>query len=198
MAKSKVAKGSWTVEEITRALYEWPTDTPITDPLTEKVERGLIALIPVDVYPFALSLMSTSDGFISKRLALALINWLLLDKESWQADADKVLSLRRMRVGRLVDAIKVFQPVLPTDDMTSAAIIMRKVADWNFWNLGKSDFSLATTYLAQASEMPLFHVLDALTVMTRNGFDTAAALQSVIIWRNHISPELVIKQLELL
>lgn len=195
---TRTAKGSWTMEELQRVIFEWPSDTPMLDPISEKVQNALTATIPFDLYPFALELISTKDGFISKKLALALIAFLVLDRQNWLVDADKVLSLRRVRVGKFVDLIKNTQTVLETQNLNDAAAIMARVGNNNFWHIEKSDFSLATTYLSQVSKVPIFGVLDALNILNRDGYDVAAALGSVIIWRKHLQPEFKPQQLELL
>lgn len=176
------SKGSWTPEEIYKAIWDWPNDTPMLEPISDKVRTALAQILPYDLLPYVLNEVISTDGFISKRLALNFMTWVLIDRETWKVDPDKILSLRRHRVQRFIERIGRVNQVLDENTMLDTVLIMSIVISNKYWHLSKTDFSRSTTYLAEKSMTPLFGVLDALNILTRNKYDVAAALGSVVIY----------------
>lgn len=195
----KQSKGSYTISEIERIIFDWPSDVPMSEPLSQKVEQAILRSVPADLYPFVLELI-TSDGFISKRLALNFLSWLVVNKESWLIDPDKILSLRRVRVGRFCKLIRDAPSEFKGSKslMIDASDIVRRVYVKSYWHMSKHDFSDAVIFIAQHEKIPMFRVLDALWSVDKLGYDVTSALRSVVDWSRHIGPGTKPVQLELI
>lgn len=188
---SKSSKGSWTLEEVTHAVFDYKDNTAHShEPLTIQVETALVRALPFDLYPFALELVRTKDGFLSKNLALNFLGWIITNKAEWLADPDKILSLRRIRVDVLCNSIRARSKQL-TMDIVDASVYAAALAQFKYFNMPKKDFSNATMMIAKNSGVGVLEVFRILVEIHSEGYDVAAALWSCAIWYKHMGNDKV-------
>lgn len=188
---SKSSRGSWSFEDMSKALYDYadPSIHP-DEPITQKIETGLMRAVPYDLYPWVLETIS-KDGFIMKNLALSFLRWVVADKMEWKADPDKLLSIRRIRVGKFCELVRERHTPQGEFTIVDASVYVAALARENYFNLTKSDFSNATMHIAASAEVPVFGVFRVLSELHAEGYDISAALASCAIWYKHIGNDKV-------